>query len=130
MIEGANQQLDELIFALFDGTISKEEHHRLDEWLQSDHEALERYLSLVEIHNILELDISYDRDLISDHVVPVKTILRRQKRKTFWISTAAAALLMLGFSLFFSKYKPQNKTPLSKLSFPNILNTPSPTLKG
>ena len=91
-------ELELAISRYLDGTISPEDFAELEEHLANSEEARELYLDHVDLHNVLDLEISMPRVVhpAFSNVVPVEQIRKRQQRRSMIQATmAAAAVLML-----------------------------------
>lgn len=107
-----DQQLNQLIQELLDGSISQQNLADLEaELLRSEH-ARHLYLNTTEIHSFLEQKETFTP--YQSCVVPMDRILRRQKRKTLRIAAAAAAAILvisvLVMQQFFVKESPSTLT--------------------
>lgn len=91
-------ELDRLIHALLDSVISPDEHRLLQESLGSDEEARQRYLSLAELHNLLELQAKQMPATGHSDIIPINKLVRRQQSRTAKraLLAAAAAMIVLG----------------------------------
>lgn len=115
--------LDSLIFALFDGTISPEDHSRLQVSLKNIPQARERYRALVELHSLLEGEAEQQStaSALGSNIIPMEDVIRRQRRRFAKKSMVAAAAVIL-FSAFILQFVLVENVDLAtaKTSFSNF----------
>lgn len=109
--------LDSLIFSLFDGSITPEEHSRLQVSLKNLPEARERYHTLVELHSLLEhvAEQQYSASSLGSNIIPMEDVVRRQRRRFAKRSLLATAAVIL-FSAFLLQFILIEKPDLSTAS--------------
>lgn len=96
-------EFDATLSQLFDGELSADEFTALEQFLMSDAEARRQYLDYVDLHNILELELSSQMvdGVRNQGFVPLSRVLKKQRLRIMRISAmAAAAMLMVGIVAF------------------------------
>ncbi|NWK56542.1 FecR domain-containing protein [Verrucomicrobiaceae bacterium N1E253] len=89
------KELDRLIYALCDETITDEEYQQLQDVLLQNEEARKRYLKLLELHNMLEVESEHGGVAAGEAVVPIDLYLKKQRKAgVFRACLAAAAVLV------------------------------------
>lgn len=96
-------RLTDLIEQWIDGVITAENLNELKAELRSNHDSLEYYVDLAQIHSLLKQGQS--SQLPASNVVPMERIIHRQKRRNIRMALVAAAavivLSLLTMRLFF-----------------------------
>ncbi|MBK1825552.1 LamG-like jellyroll fold domain-containing protein [Haloferula rosea] len=97
-----------------DGTISPEEFAELEEYLANSEEARELYLDYVDVHNVLDLEISMPRVIhpAFSNVVPVEQIRERQQRRSMIQATMVAAAVLMLLAVVFKFVIVPDRPPL------------------
>ncbi|MGJ8642709.1 MAG: LamG-like jellyroll fold domain-containing protein [Luteolibacter sp.] len=96
-------EFDVCLSRLFDGELSTEEFSSLEQHLTSNAEARRQYLDYVDLHNILELELSAQvvPGTRNQGFVPLSRVLKQQRLRIMRISAmAAAALFIVGILVF------------------------------
>ncbi len=93
-------ELDRLIYALLDETITLQEHVMLEGYLLENPHALDRYQELVELHNLLEIEAELSQatkisSLGHSNIIPMDRQLKSQRRKQLIRTAITAAALIL-----------------------------------
>lgn len=97
MSEVSKNELERLIYALCDDSITDEEHELLQQTLTKYPEARLHYIKQMEIHNLLDLECE---DFVAKpNVVPIDKYLAKQRRKTAINACAAAAVVIIGIAV-------------------------------
>lgn len=90
-------ELERLVYALCDDSITDPEHQQLQRILSGDAEARLHYIKTLELHNLLDLEC--ENHAASSSVVPIDKYLAKQKRKTAIRASAAAALILIALGV-------------------------------
>ncbi|MFC7338750.1 LamG-like jellyroll fold domain-containing protein [Haloferula chungangensis] len=98
-----------------DGELSPRDFAELEKYLESSEEARASYLDQIDLHNVLDLELSTPAMVYPgvSNVVPIERMMKRQKRRAFIQSAmvAAAMLVLLGI-LFQLVVVPKKEPPL------------------
>lgn len=97
----SSNEIDRRIFALLDGAVTEDEHRELERDLLARGEARDRYVELVALHSLLEIEAEQGGHAVRRGPVPVELVVSRQRRRLvrFAAMAAAAVLLATGFVL-------------------------------
>jgi len=109
-----------------DGHCSPEEFAELEDYLANSEEARELFLDHIDLHNVLDLELSMPQIMHSafSQVVPVEQLRERQQRRSMVQATmVAAALLMLLGVVFKFVIIPEREPLLTFESAPDSILT-------
>lgn len=111
------EELDRLVLALCDDLITADEHRILQDKLLSDEDARMRYVKLMQLHNLLELEGQNDTSLGHAEVVPIELYLNKQRRSSVRWSLMAAAALLVGVAVMMRLVMGPEAPPLASVNF-------------
>jgi len=105
--------LEILILDLIDGSISTENFAALENELRTNPQAVETYVALSRVENLLHVSSEIKSYEIKS-VVPMESILKRQRSKTIkLVLLSTAALILVGIMLMNVFFVKNNEPPLT-----------------
>jgi ferric-dicitrate binding protein FerR (iron transport regulator) len=109
------EEFDVSLSRLFDGELTAEGFVALEQQLTSNPEARRQYLDYVDLHNILELELSAQvlPGMRNQGFVPLSRVLKQQRLRIVRISALAAAVLFMVGVLVFALINAEKREPMA-----------------